>query len=67
LFSQYVVLVSPFSKYHVLDLVAKGTIGNKESFHRNHYQILKEADLDSFQELVELWTLDYAEQYAAKR
>jgi hypothetical protein len=67
LFSQYTVLVSPYGKYHVLDLVAKGTICNKESYHRNHYQLLKEADLDSFRELVELWTLDYAEQYAANR
>jgi len=67
LFSQYTILVSPFSKYHVLDLVAKGTICNKENYHRNHYQLLKEADLESFRELVEQWTLDYAEQYAANR
>ncbi len=67
LFSRYALLVSPFSKYHVLDLVAKGTVCNKENFHRNHYQLLKETDLDSFLELVELWTLDYAEQYAANR
>ncbi len=64
-FSRYVVLVSPFSKYHVLDLVAKGTIRNKDNFHRHHYQLLKDVDMDSFRELVELWTLDYAEKYAA--
>jgi len=67
LFSQYVILVSPFSKYHVLDMVAKGTICNKENFHRNHYQLLKEVALDNFNDLVELWTLDFAEQYAANR
>ena len=67
LFSQYAILVGPFSKYHVLDLIAKGTICNKENFHRNHYQSLDEVDLDNFCELVEQWTLDFAEQYAANR
>lgn len=64
-FSRYEVLVSPYGKYQVLDMVAKGTIRNKENFNRNHYQTLEEIDLDRFRELVELWTLDYAEQYAA--
>lgn len=32
---------------------------------RNHAQLLKEADLDSFQQLIEQWTFDYVEQYAA--
>jgi len=67
LFSHYVILVGPFSKYHVLDLIAKGTICNKENFHRNHYQSLEEANLDDFRQLVEQWTLDFAEQYAANR
>ncbi len=67
LFSQYIILVGPFTKYHVLDLVAKGTICNKENFHRNHYRSLDEVDLDSFRELVEQWTLAFAEQYAANR
>ena len=65
LFSRLTMTVSPHSDYHVLELVAKGTVRNKENFSRNHYQLLKEADLDSFQQLVEQWTLDYAEQYAA--
>lgn len=65
LFSRLTMTVSPHSDYHVLELLAKGTVRNKENFSRNHYQLLKEADLDSFQQLVEQWTLDYAEHYAA--
>lgn len=65
LFSRLTITVSPHSEYHVLDLKAKGAIRNKENFSRNHYQLLKEADLDSFRQLIEHWTLDYAEQYAA--
>jgi len=65
LFSRLVLTISPFSDYHVLDLIAKGTVRNKENFSRKHYQLLKDADLDSFKQLIEQWTLDYAEQYAA--
>ncbi len=65
LFSRLTMTVSPHSDYHVLELQAKGTVRNKENFSRNHYQLLKEADLDSFTQLVEQWTLDYAEHYAA--
>lgn len=64
-FSRLQIVVSPHNKYHVLDLVAKGTIRNKEIFSRNHYQPLDKLDLDRFRELVEAWTLDYAEMYAA--
>ena len=65
LYSRLVMTVSPHNQYHVLDLRAKGAIRNKENFTRHHYQLLKDADLDSFRQLVEQWTLDYAEGYAA--
>jgi len=64
LFSRLVITVSPHNEYHVLDIIAKGTVRNKENFSRNHYQLLKEVDLDSFRQLIEHWTLDYAEQFA---
>ena len=65
LFSRLTMTISPYNKYHVLDLKAKGAIRNKENFSRNHYELLKDADLDSFRQLIEQWTLDYAEHYAA--
>ena len=49
----------------MLDVVAKGTIRNKEVFSRNFYQPLNEVDLDRFRELIEQWVLEYAELYAA--
>jgi hypothetical protein len=65
LFSRLQLVVSPFNRFHVLELVAKGTVRNKETFSRSHYQRLSDIDEESFRELVELWVLDYAEQYAA--
>jgi hypothetical protein len=65
LFSRLEVLVSPHNQYHVLEITAKGAVRNKENFSRNHYQLLNDADVDAFRNLIEQWTLDYAEQYAA--
>jgi len=65
LFSRLQVLVSPHSKYHVLEVTAKGTVRDKEVLSRNHYQRLSDVDLESFRELIELWVLDYAELYSA--
>ena len=64
-FSRLQVVVGPYSKYHVLEILAKGTVRNKETFSRNHYQRLAEVDLERFRELIEQWVLDYAEMYAA--
>lgn len=64
-FSRLQIVVSPYNKYHVLDLAAKGTVRNKETFSRNHYQQLGDVDEERFRELVELWVLDYAELFAA--
>jgi hypothetical protein len=64
-FSRLEILVSPHNQYHVLDIVAKGAVRNKENFSRNHYHLLKNVDIDAFRNMIEQWTLDYAEQYAA--
>lgn len=66
LFSRLEMTVRPFGSPHVLDLAAKGTVRNKEIFNRNHFQRLSEVDLDSFLELIDIWSLEYAELYAAK-
>lgn len=63
--SRLQILVGPYSKYHVLDVTAKGTIHNKESFTRQHYESLADADAARFRELIESWVLDYAESFAA--
>lgn len=64
-FSRLQIVVGPYSKYHVLEIMAKGTVRNKETFSRSHYQRLAEVDLERFRELIEQWVLDYAEMYAS--
>ena len=65
-YSRLVMLVPPFSPTRIVELAAKGTIRNKEVFNRTHFQFLSQADLDSFSELIDLWVLEFAEQYSAR-
>jgi len=66
-FSRLEMVIRPISSYHVLDLAAKATIRNKELFNRSHFQRLTEVDPTTFTEMVDLWVLEYAELYAARR
>lgn len=65
-FSRLEMVVRPFKSYHVLELTAKGTIRNREIYNRKHFQKLTDVELESFEELVDRWVLEYAELYAAK-
>jgi hypothetical protein len=65
-YSRLELAVRPYSSSHVLELVAKGTIRNKEVFNRSQYQMLDHVDIASFRDLVDRWILEYAELYAAK-
>ena len=64
-FSRLEMAVRPFSSLHVLELTAKGTVRNKEIYNRTQFQILAEADVDTFREMVDAWILEFAELYAA--
>ena len=66
LYSHFEMFVRPFSSSRLLDLVAKGTIRNKEVLNRNHFQRLTQLDIDSFSNLIDLWVLEFAEAYAAQ-
>lgn len=64
-FSRVELTVRPLASSHVLELVAKGTIRNRELFQRDYYEKLQDADLDKFMELIDVWVLEYAELFAA--
>jgi hypothetical protein len=67
LFSRLEMLIRPPGEYPVLELIAKATIQNREMFNRSHYERLDEVDPASFRDRVDLWTLEYAELYAARQ
>lgn len=64
-YSRLELVVTPLGSKPIIELVAKGTIRNREVLSRRHYQQLEQVDAESFAELIDLWVLEYAEQYAA--
>jgi hypothetical protein len=64
-FSRLEMTIRPFSSSHVVELTAKGTIRNREIFNRAHFELIHEVDEQSFINLIDVWVLEYAEQYAA--
>lgn len=66
LYSRLEMVIRPFTSSHIVELVAKGTIRNKEVLTRTHFQFLSQVDVDSFREMIDLWILEYAEKYAAR-
>ena len=54
----------PISSYFLLELAAKATVCNRELFRRTHYQALAEVAPTAFEEMIDLWALEYAERYA---
>lgn len=64
-YSRMEIVIRPISEFFVLDLAGKGTIRNKEIFRRSHFHRIHEVDLHSFEEMIDNWTLEYAERFSA--
>lgn len=65
-FSRLEICVRPLSSLHLVDLLAKGTVRNRELFNRNSYAEIEVADLKRFEELIDTWVLEYAELFASQ-
>jgi hypothetical protein len=65
MFSRMELIVRPFADVHILNLVGKATIRNKEVFNRSYYEVLADADLAAFQQTIDRWVIEFAERYAA--
>lgn len=66
LFSRFELVIRPFSSAHIVELVAKGTVHNKEVINQSQFQFLADFDLDTFQAMIDQRVLEFAEFYAAK-
>jgi len=65
-YSRLEMVIRPFSDLHVLELRGKGTVKNRELFNRSCFRKIAEADTSEFEDVIDAWTIEYAEQYAAK-
>ncbi|MGD9854181.1 MAG: hypothetical protein AB7U20_04440, partial [Planctomycetaceae bacterium] len=64
-YSRLEMTISPLGSAPIVELLAKGTIRNKEIFSRTYYQRLEQVDTESFREMIDLWVLEFAERFAA--
>ncbi len=65
-YSRFEMVIRPFSDLKVLDLKGKGTIKNREVFNRTLFRNIDEVDVEEFEQIIDAWTIEYAEQFAAK-
>lgn len=65
-YSRFELVIRPYSDLKVLDLKGKGTVQNRELFNRTLFRNIDEVDVTEFEEVIDAWTIEYAEQYAAK-
>jgi hypothetical protein len=65
-YSRLEMVVTPRGSADILEVVAKGTIRNREVFHRRYYQRLIELDVPVFNDQLDAWVVEYAEQFAAQ-
>lgn len=66
LYSRLEMVIRPYSPSHIVELVARGAIRNKEVLSRSHFQMLAQIDLESFSELIDQWVLEFAEKFSAR-
>ncbi len=63
-YTRFEMVVRPFSDAQIVEVTAKGTVRNRETIKRSHYQFLNDADIDSLKNTIDLWVLEFAEEYA---
>jgi hypothetical protein len=65
LYSRLELVVTPLASTPIIEVLAKGTVRNKEVFHRKHYQQLELLDPAALEQIVDSWVVEYAELFAA--
>lgn len=65
-YSRLEMTVRPFTEFHVVELAAKGTVRNKELLHHSFYEKIEDVVPTHFTDLIDAWTLEYAELFASK-
>ncbi|MEM0927043.1 MAG: hypothetical protein AAGJ83_13460 [Planctomycetota bacterium] len=66
-YSRFEIVIRPFnSELKVLDLKGKATVKNRELFNRTLFRDIAEVDAVEFESVIDAWTIEYAEQYAAR-
>jgi hypothetical protein len=66
-YSRLEIVIRPFSDMLIVEIATKGTIRNRETLNRTNYRFLKDAPLETLQQMVDSIVLEFAEQFSAQR
>jgi|LakMenEpi03Aug12_release.lakeMendotaPanAssembly.Ray.scaffolds.fasta_scaffold08396_12 hypothetical protein len=64
-YSRLEITVKPVTSYFILELRCRGTINNREFLSRSYFEPVTEVHVEQFKQLIDTWTLQFAEYYAA--
>jgi len=65
-YSRLEIVIRPYSELKVLDMKGKATVMNRELFHRSHYNKVADVEIEEFEQLIDAWIIEFAEQYSAR-
>ncbi|MEM6470723.1 MAG: hypothetical protein AAF802_14285 [Planctomycetota bacterium] len=66
-YSRFEIVIRPFNaELKVLDLKGKATVKNRELFNRSLFRDIADVDAAEFESVIDAWTIEYAEQFAAR-
>lgn len=66
-FSRLEITVRPIVSMMILEVVAKGTVRNREIMSRNSFEQVSDVDVDKFVDQIDRWILEFAEAYSAEK
>lgn len=65
-FSRLELTVRPLNDYNVVNIAGKGTIADRELFSWNHFEDIADASMEAFEQKLNSWMIQYAEQFASR-
>ena len=65
-FSRIEITVRPQNEFNVVNIIGKGTIRDKELFSWNHFEAILAAKQEDFEQMIDNWIFQFAEQFAAR-
>jgi len=66
LYSRLEIFVRPMNEYFIVDLATKATVRNRELWNRNVFHPVLDVELETMREQIDLWAVQFVEQYAAQ-
>jgi hypothetical protein len=65
IFSRLELTIKPLTELSIVEIAAKGTVGNREIFVRSHHRPVQESEPEEFFDIIDRWVLEFAQLYSS--